>query len=125
MTPRGPFALLGIAPTLDLAAVKRAYFAALALHPPHQDPEGFQQVRGAYEALMRPGALAAAYLTSPVDVRGLAGQARARFDAALRKASEAASATRTGAEAVARLVEQCSRMPWDEALQACAGGEQG
>src|SRR6185503_20684653 len=71
MTPREPFALLGMAPTLDLAAVKRAYFDALARHPPHVDSAGFQQVRGAYEALTRPGGLAAAYLASPVDVRSL------------------------------------------------------
>ena len=36
----GPFAVLGIAPTLDLGAVKRAYFAALPRHPPHADPAG-------------------------------------------------------------------------------------
>jgi len=113
----GPFALLGIAPTLDPAAVKRAYFEALARHPPHQDPEGFQRVRGAYEALTRPGALAAAYLTSPLDVRSLAGQARERFDAALEKASAAVLAARTDEEAVARFVERCSRMRWDEALE--------
>jgi hypothetical protein len=125
MTPHGPFALLGIAPTLDPAVVKRAYFEALVRHPPHQDPEGFHRVRGAYEALTRPGALAAAYLNSPVDVRGLAEQAHERFDAALQRASEAALAARTEEEAVARFVERCSRMSWDEALEACAEGERG
>jgi curved DNA-binding protein CbpA len=115
-----PFAVLGLAPTLDAAAVKRAYFAALARHPPQQDPEGFRRLRGAYEALTRPGALAAAYLASPVDVRKLAEEARERFDAALEKAAEAALTARPGEEAAARFVERCSRMSWEEALRACA-----
>src|SRR5439155_9465721 len=46
-----PFQVLGIAPTLDLGAVKRAYFAALTRHPPHADPEGFRRLRAAYEPL--------------------------------------------------------------------------
>lgn len=62
------FALLGIAPTLDAVAVKRAYFAGLRAHPPHLDPEGFRRLRSAYEALVAPGALALAYATAPVDV---------------------------------------------------------
>ncbi|MBN1205126.1 MAG: hypothetical protein JXB05_09405 [Myxococcaceae bacterium] len=120
MTPHDPFAVLGLAPTLDLSALKRAYFAALARHPPHQDPEGFQRVRAAYEALTRPGALAAAYLSSPLDVRRLAEEARERFDAALKKASEEALAVRAKETSVAQFVERCSRMRWDEVLQACA-----
>lgn len=114
--PDEPFAVLGLAPTLDAAAVKRAYFDALARHPPHQDPVGFQRLRAAYEALSRPGALAAAYLASPVDVAQLAQEARARFDAALRKAAEMALALRTREEALERFVERCSRMSWAEVL---------
>ncbi len=119
-TPEEPFAVLELAPTLDVAAIKRAYFAALARHPPQQDPEGFRRLRGAYEALTRPGALAASYLASPVDVRKLAEEARERFDTALEKAAEAALAARAGQEAGARLVERCSRMSWEEALRACS-----
>ena len=84
-TPDGPFAVLGVAPTLDGATVKRAYFAALARHPPHQDAEGFQRVRSAYEALSSPGALAAAYLASPMNVQKLADEARERASAVHRK----------------------------------------
>jgi curved DNA-binding protein CbpA len=113
-----PFAVLGLAPTLDAAAVKRAYFAALARHPPHQDAEGFQRVRRAYEALASPGALAAAYLASPLDVRKLAAEARERFDAAMQRAAEAA--TTKAREDVTQFLERCSRMSWDEALRACA-----
>ncbi len=78
-------------------------------------------MRGAYEALTRPGGLATAFLTSPIDVRSLAGQAQERFDAALEKASQAALAVRAEEEAAAQFVERCSRMGWDEVLQACAG----
>ncbi|WP_309895698.1 J domain-containing protein [Archangium sp.] len=120
MTPEEPFAVLGLAPTTDPVAVKSAYFAALARHPPHQDVEGFQRLRRAYEALTRPGGLAVAYLTSPVDVQELATDARARFDAPLEKAAAVALAARTGAETVAWWVERCSRMSWEEALRAFA-----
>lgn len=68
MSAPDPFATLGIAATSDMARVKQAYFAALAKHPPHSDPEGFRRLRQAYEALMRPGALRAAYLHAPLDL---------------------------------------------------------
>lgn len=116
-----PFAVLGLAPTLDAAAVKRAWFDALARHPPHQDPVGFRRLRAAYEALSRPGALAAAYLRSPVDVARLAQDARARFDEALQRASEEARVASAGEEAVARFVERCSRLSWEEVLRASSG----
>lgn len=117
---KDPFAVLGLAPTLDAAAVKRAYFAALARHPPHQDAEGFQRVRAAYEKLSSAGALAAAYLASSINVRKLADEARERFDAAMQRASEAVSATRAEEETLTQFLERCSRMRWDEVLQACA-----
>jgi curved DNA-binding protein CbpA len=116
-----PFAVLGLAPTLDTAAVKRAYFAALTRHPPHQDAEGFQRVRGAYEALSSPRALAAAYLANSVDVRKLADEARERFDGPMLRASEAVVARRNEQETLAQFLERCSRMRWDEALRVCAG----
>ncbi|HVG59888.1 MAG TPA: J domain-containing protein [Hyalangium sp.] len=114
------FAVLGLAPTLDAAAVKRAYFAALARHPPHQDAEGFQRVRAAYEALSSSGGLAAAYLASSMNVRKLADEARERFDAAMQRASEAALAVRVEEETLTQFMERSSRMRWDEALRACA-----
>lgn len=78
-----PFATLGIAPTLDAAAVKRAYFQQLALHPPHRDPQGFQRLRSDYEALQQPGGLAAAYLESPLDLEAEAAPYQQQFDLAL------------------------------------------
>ena len=124
-TPDEPFTVLRLEPTLDPAAVKRAYFAELAHHPPLQDPDGFRRLRGAYEALCRPGGLAAAYLASPVDVKRLAEEAHERFDTALEQASKAVLAAREAEENVARFVERCARMRWDEALRACAGGSPG
>lgn len=44
------WAVLGIEPTRDKTAIKAAYLAQLPLHHPEDDPEGFQQLRGAYEA---------------------------------------------------------------------------
>ncbi|MDC0713148.1 J domain-containing protein [Stigmatella sp. ncwal1] len=115
-----PFALLGLEPTLDPVAVKRAYFAALARYPPHEDPVGFQRLRRAYESLTRPGALEVAYLVSPVDVRKLADEARARFDAALEKARDSAQATRAREELAAQFQERCSRLRWEEVLYVFA-----
>lgn len=62
-----PFVVLGIAPTLDPANVKRAYFAALTRHPPHADPQGFRTLRSAYESLQGDG-LKRAYLAAPLDL---------------------------------------------------------
>lgn len=44
--------ILGIDPTSDLAELKKAYRIALKAHHPEDDPEGFKQVRAAYEALL-------------------------------------------------------------------------
>jgi len=44
-------ATLGVSPSDDAAAVRRAYRRAVGDHPPDRDPEGFQRVRAAYERL--------------------------------------------------------------------------
>ena len=41
--------VLGIEPTQDKAAIKNAYRQQLSLHHPEEDPDGFKQVREAYE----------------------------------------------------------------------------
>lgn len=46
-----PFAVLGLDDTADDAAVRAAYLRALQTSPPDRDPEGFQRIRAAYEAL--------------------------------------------------------------------------
>lgn len=46
-----PFAVLGLDETADDAAVRAAYLAAVRAHPPDRDPEGFQGIREAYDAI--------------------------------------------------------------------------
>ena len=46
-----PFAVLRIEETADDEAVRAAYLAAVRRSPPDRDPEGFQRVREAYEAV--------------------------------------------------------------------------
>lgn len=46
-----PFAVLGLDDTADDAAVRAAYLQAIRTSPPDRDPEGFQRIRAAYEAL--------------------------------------------------------------------------
>ena len=119
MSARDPFATLGIAPTLDPVLVKRAYFTALAAHPPHRDPEGFGRVRAAYEALSSPGALGAAYLASPLDVEAELARYRERFDAALASVREARRAEVAAAAEAGRFADSLSRARWADVLQAC------
>jgi tetratricopeptide (TPR) repeat protein len=51
---RSPFEVLGVGPDVDDAGLKRAYFAKVREHPPERDPEGFQAIREAFEALRDP-----------------------------------------------------------------------
>lgn len=44
--------VLGLAPTDDVRAIKRAYAACLKRCRPEDDPEGFARLRGAYEMLL-------------------------------------------------------------------------
>jgi DnaJ-class molecular chaperone len=110
------FTVLEIAPTLELAEVKRGYFAALARHPPHADPEGFRKVRAAYEVLSRPGALVAAYLVVPFDVQAELARWRLAFDARLAEAGEAHRRRIAEQQSTERFAEVFSRLSWSEVL---------
>ena len=46
-----PYEVLGIEEGAEKAQIKRAYFRLLREHSPEQDPEGFAQIREAYEQL--------------------------------------------------------------------------
>jgi curved DNA-binding protein CbpA len=46
-----PFAALGVEETADDEAVRAAYLEAVRKSPPDRDPQGFQRIREAYEAL--------------------------------------------------------------------------
>ena len=48
------YELLDIAKDADSETIKRAYFAAVKKHSPDSDPEGFKDVRTAYETLRDP-----------------------------------------------------------------------
>ncbi|KIG16178.1 hypothetical protein DB30_04896 [Enhygromyxa salina] len=65
--PPDPFRVLGLEPTLERAAIKRAYFGLLRHHSPHADPEGFRRIRDAYEQLSGDG-LAAAWSVAELDL---------------------------------------------------------
>lgn len=45
--------ILGIEPVDDLPSLKKAYAKKLKLHHPEEDPEGYQRLREAYDALTR------------------------------------------------------------------------
>ncbi len=111
-----PFSVLGIAPTLDPAAIKRAYFTALTKHPPHSDPEGFKRIRVAYEALGSRGEAASYLLRSAINVEAELALLRERHDAALVRAGQASTAGAANAARVARLTEGLARLNLEETL---------
>lgn len=105
--PPPPFEALGLAPTLDPGGVKRAWFAALARHPPHADVEGFRRVRAAYEELTRPGGLAAAFMSHPPDFDAELARLAARVEPRL----AAIKAESAGRAAGTRLQAWLARRP--------------
>jgi curved DNA-binding protein CbpA len=118
---KSPFAILGIAPTLDLGAIKRAYFAALTKHPPHSDPEGFKRIRSAYEALGSRGEAAAAVLRSAIDVESELSVLRGRHDVALASARQAGVARAADTARMARFTEGVAHLSFEEALAIFGG----
>lgn len=113
---KSPFGVLEIAPTLDMAAIKRAYFAALAKHPPHSDPEGFKRIRAAYEALGSRGEAASHLLRSAVDVDAELARSRARHDASLARVGQAQAASAAERARVVRFTEGIARLDLKQAL---------
>jgi curved DNA-binding protein CbpA len=119
-TDDSPFATLGIKPTLDLAAIKRAYFALLTKHPPHQDQEGFKRIRGAYEALGNFGDVVSLVLRHAPDVTVLLASYRERHDAALAHAKQSAAAIAEKTGASTRFTQGILRLDLDGALALVA-----
>jgi hypothetical protein len=91
------FKALGVAPTLDLGAIKRAYFELLKTCPPHLDPERFSRLRRAYEPLSTPAGLAAAYFSTPIDFAVEVARRRAQvqpdIEAGIRRLEQLAERT--------------------------------
>jgi hypothetical protein len=105
-----PFDALGISPTLDRAAIKAAYVAAVRRSPPHVDEQAFRLVRAAYESLCDAAAVSRAWLQAPLDVE----RELARWNATFARRVEAACATQRAREdrahSVERLIEHCTRI---------------
>lgn len=116
-----PFTVLGIAPTLDAAAVKRAYFEALKRHPPHADPTGFRRIRDAYEALSGSERLRAAYGAAPLDLERELQVLRDQLDAPLAQARAEGLRAANAAAGTKRLVATFSRVSLAEARRRLAG----
>jgi hypothetical protein len=109
--PNDPFATLGLEPTLQPARVKRAYFEAVVRTPPYRDAPAFARVRAAYEALIRPGGLEAAYLAAPLALGRELSALRARYAPALAEARQRASARREGDERLPAFLEAAASTP--------------
>lgn len=102
--------MLECAPTLDRSAIKRAYFRALARHPPQSDAEGFRRLRASYERLTVDGGLEKAYFASPLDLDRELARYGDRFDRVLIERGEAARASaarRAGLEAWIDRLSRC------------------
>jgi curved DNA-binding protein CbpA len=48
---RDPFTVLGISESADDAAIKQRYLALVRAYPPDREPDRFQEIRQAYDAL--------------------------------------------------------------------------
>ena len=48
---KNPFILLGVPETADDEAIKKAYLQQVRQHPPEREPEQFQAIRLAFEAI--------------------------------------------------------------------------
>ena len=113
---QSPFCVLGIPPTLDPAAIKRAYFAMLTRHPPQKDQEGFKRIRAAYEALAIRGEAASFVLRQAPDPLAELATYRERHDAALARAMEAGASRAEESARNGRFIEALLRLDLDRAL---------
>ncbi len=111
-----PFAVLELAPTLEVSLIKRAYFAALTRHPPQTDPDGFRRVRDAYELLSNPATRAAAFVAAPLDLQVLEREYALRFDARIAEHARDAAAQQNAGAAVQLFIERFSSQSWTELL---------
>jgi len=114
MSVDDPFVVLAIAPTLDGAVIKRAYFAALAKTPPHVDPEGFRKLRKAYDCLTVPGSRALAFLRAPRDHEAELARWDERFGAGVKQALADSRRAQLAEHGTEQFIERVTRMRLDE-----------
>jgi DnaJ-class molecular chaperone len=114
MSVEDPFTILEIAPTRDLAIIKRAYFAGLAKWPPHAAPEAFRKLRSAYETLSDPRACLLAFLRAPFDVEGELARFADEWGARLQEAALRDRAQRRSERAAASFMDRIGRMTLGE-----------
>lgn len=60
-----PFEILGVRYEATDEEVRSAYFAQIKAHPPERDPEGFKEVRSAYEKIRTQKSRADFVLSTP------------------------------------------------------------
>lgn len=112
-----PFAVLAMTPSLDVAAIKRAYFAALQRCPPHRDPSGFQTIRAAYERLIKPGGAASALLSlPPAPEVGALLLLHEKWTARIDAARESVRVERMRRETIDAFVACLSTQSWSEVV---------
>ena len=107
MADDDPFRTLGIEPTLDRGAIKRAYFTALQRVPPQRDPAAFQRLRSAYESLRDRRGLWSAWVHAPLDADANLARWSERFSARIE--AEAERATPDPTRGLSLLIERCER----------------
>ena len=114
---RDPFAQLGLQPTLDINAIKRAYFSRLSNAPPQaRGGVEFRALRTAYEALSTRETRLLAFLRAPPSAEERQAFERAHGErlAATRKVAAAAATTK---ERLERFIQIYSSSSLDEALE--------
>jgi curved DNA-binding protein CbpA len=114
MSADDPFAVLKIAPTCDLAAIKRAYFAELVQNPPHSAPEGFRRLRAAYETLSDPHTALLAFLRAPIDTDAELAHFAQEWGARVEQAARVGREQRLAARATQTFVDRIAKMTYAE-----------
>lgn len=63
--PVDPFTTLGVTPDADEAQIRARYLELVRQHPPERDPEKFQEIRKAFDAVKDPLSIARRLLEPP------------------------------------------------------------
>ena len=108
------FRILDLAPTRDLASIKRAYFRLLSTNSPQTNPEGFKKLRAAYESLLQPEGMLRAFASAPVDIAALDQELGATWDGRVTDAAADASRRDDPTIDMTRLIALLSTRRWSE-----------